>query len=183
MILADQTKIFMNIIFSNNLCLCSLWCQYYIYSGIRHRGTFFSYIVRRTPKWTPIFKKKVTSWRRKNPSLKNSTIWTLIPCFAKIICRPNLFGWSIIVFIYGSLHTFAKGRKKMEIRREILRFLLRVHLATAINAPMFHNYHFDVFQDYELFYKSRNKVTCASWAVWQILLMLLFCKNSPTQFS
>ena len=121
----------------------------------------------------------MTSWRRKNPSLKNSTIWTLIPCFAKIICRPNLFGWLIIVFIYGSLHTFAKGRKKMEIRREILRFLLRVHLATAINAPMFHNYHFDVFQDYELFYKSRNKVTCASWAVWQILLMLLSVRTHP----
>ena len=71
----------------------------------------------------------------------------------------------------------------MEIRGEILRFLLRVHLATAINAPMSHDYHSDVFaslcfQDYELFYKSGNKLTCASCAVYQILLMFIFCKTS-----
>ena len=76
--------------------------------------------------------------------------------------------------------------KKMEIRSEILRFLLRVHLATsAINAPMSHEYHSDVcaslcFQDYELFYKSGNKFTCASCAVYQILLMLLFCTRPHT---
>ena len=94
MILVDQTKIFINIIFSNNLCLCSLWCQYYIYSGIRHRGTFFSYIVRRTPKWTPIFKKKSDILKAKKSIFKKLHNMDIDPLLCKDYLQTKLI-WLI----------------------------------------------------------------------------------------